>query len=158
MIYGFDGELLAEYAASAAATNPQKEFLYRNGELVMTADGGDLRWIVSDHLGTPRMIADITGSWAGIRRHDYLPFGEDLPAGVGGRTVVPDFLLKVKSNRSEVTMKAGSEVRCCVPSRGSDYLPKKSDTTSQHYKVVTSVRIRQAFSALSRTVSTLRDL
>jgi RHS repeat-associated protein len=33
------------------------------------------------------MIADQTGSLAGIKRHDYLPFGEELFAGTGGRTV-----------------------------------------------------------------------
>jgi RHS repeat-associated protein len=45
----------------------------------------DVRWIVSDQLGTPRMIFDQSGSLASVSRHDYLPFGEDL-AGVGGRT------------------------------------------------------------------------
>lgn len=44
------------------------------------------RWLVTDHLGTPRIIADQTGSLAGIRRHDYLPFGEELYAGQFGRT------------------------------------------------------------------------
>jgi hypothetical protein len=37
-------------------------------------------------LGTPRMVVDKTGSLAGARRHDYLPFGEEIGAGVGGRT------------------------------------------------------------------------
>ena len=45
-----------------------------------------VQWLVSDHLGTPRMVADLSGSLAGIKRHDYLPFGEELIAGVGGRT------------------------------------------------------------------------
>jgi RHS repeat-associated protein len=45
-------------------------------------------WLVSDHLGTPRMVADRTGGLAGVRRHDYLPFGEELSAGTGGRTTV----------------------------------------------------------------------
>ncbi len=40
-----------------------------------------INWLVADHLGTPRMIADQTGSLAGIKRHDYLPFGEELFAG-----------------------------------------------------------------------------
>jgi hypothetical protein len=50
--------------------------------------GGDERvqWLVSDHLGTPRMIADLSGSLAGIKRHDYLPFGEEVCAEIGGRT------------------------------------------------------------------------
>ena len=31
-------------------------------------------------------VADRTGSLAGVTRHDYLPFGEELLAGAGGRT------------------------------------------------------------------------
>lgn len=199
-IYGFDGELVAEYAPGAAFTQPQKEYGYRAGELLVVASassggwgaaptlhdnplevgkttvqsrhitelrqaidalrshlglaayqwqadatvgalikvdaisemrtaldqalgapsggysaglaqgqlvravhiqelrnrvlaawqGGTgaagVRWLVSDHLGTPRMEADQTGSLTGISRHDYLPFGEEIGAGVGGRT------------------------------------------------------------------------
>jgi RHS repeat-associated protein len=48
--------------------------------------GGTIEWVVPDQLGTPRMIADKTGSLAGIKRHDYLPFGEELFAGTGNRT------------------------------------------------------------------------
>ena len=33
-----DGELLAEYAANASAASPQKEYGYRNGQLLITAD------------------------------------------------------------------------------------------------------------------------
>jgi RHS repeat-associated protein len=43
-------------------------------------------WLVTDQLGTPRMIFDQTGSLATTKRHDYLPFGEELFAGTGGRT------------------------------------------------------------------------
>ena len=50
--------------------------------------GGDaqVRWLVSDQLGTPRMIFDQTGSLANVKRHDYLPFGEELFAPTGGRS------------------------------------------------------------------------
>ena len=34
-------------------------------------------------LGTPRMLFDEIGSLADIKRHDYLPFGEEL--GVGNK-------------------------------------------------------------------------
>jgi hypothetical protein len=37
-VYGFSGELLAEYAANASAASPQKEYGYRNGQLLVTAD------------------------------------------------------------------------------------------------------------------------
>lgn len=47
---------------------------------------GEVKWLVADHLGTPRIIIDQTGSRANVKRHDYLPFGEELFAGSGGRT------------------------------------------------------------------------
>ena len=48
--------------------------------------GNGVQWLVSDHLGTPRMVIDQTGTLANIKRHDYLPFGEEIFAGSGGRT------------------------------------------------------------------------
>jgi YD repeat-containing protein len=87
-VYGMAGELLAEYAANASPSTPQKEYGYRNGALLVTAaSGADVKWLVTDQLGTPRMVADRTGSLAGVKRHDYLPFGEELFAGTGNRTV-----------------------------------------------------------------------
>src|SRR5258705_13428078 len=37
-VYGIGGELLAEYAANAPSTTPQKEYGYRNGQLLVTAE------------------------------------------------------------------------------------------------------------------------
>ncbi len=48
-------------------------------------------WLVSDHLGTPRMVVDRTGSLAGVKRHDYLPFGEEIGAGSGGRALAQGY-------------------------------------------------------------------
>jgi RHS repeat-associated protein len=45
-----------------------------------------INWLVTDQLGTPRMIFDKTGSLAATRRHDYLPFGEELVATQGARS------------------------------------------------------------------------
>ena len=42
-------------------------------------------WLVADHLGTPRMIVSKSGTLAGVKRHDYLPFGEELGL-ISGRT------------------------------------------------------------------------
>lgn len=50
------------------------------------ATSSNCQWLVSDVLGTPRMLADQTGLLAGIKRRDYLPFGEELLASVGHRT------------------------------------------------------------------------
>ena len=47
---------------------------------------GGVKWLVTDHLGSTRMVIDQTGSLAGIKRHDFCPFGEELFAGVGIRS------------------------------------------------------------------------
>ena len=56
-----------------------------------SAGGEKIQWLVSDHLGTPRMVIDQTGSLANIKRHDYLPFGEELFAPTGGRTTAQGY-------------------------------------------------------------------
>lgn len=40
----------------------------------------EILWLVPDQLGTPRMISERSGSLTGIKRRDYLPFGEEVPA------------------------------------------------------------------------------
>jgi hypothetical protein len=49
----------------------------RAGKAVSTGSGS-VNWLVADQLGTPRLVFDKTGSLAGTKRHDYLPFGEEL--------------------------------------------------------------------------------
>ncbi|HEY4423151.1 MAG TPA: LamG-like jellyroll fold domain-containing protein, partial [Pyrinomonadaceae bacterium] len=51
-----------------------------------------INWLVPDHLGTPRIILDQTGAFATVKRHDYLPFGEELSAGAGGRTTTMGYV------------------------------------------------------------------
>jgi RHS repeat-associated protein len=91
-VYGCGGELLAEYAVGASPSDAQKEYGYRNGQLLVVWDGSEtgdrqLQWLVQDHLGSTRMVADRSGSLGGVRRHDFLPFGEELFAVVGIRSV-----------------------------------------------------------------------
>jgi RHS repeat-associated protein len=52
---------------------------------------GNINWLVGDQLGTPRMVFDKTGSLANVKRHDYLPFGEELNAGTGSRSTALGF-------------------------------------------------------------------
>ncbi len=63
------------------------------------ATSADIEWLVSDHLGTPRMVVDQTGSLAGVKRHDYLPFGEEVGAGTGGRTAQQGYNGNADGNR-----------------------------------------------------------
>ncbi len=81
--------MVAEYVADAAPSSPTKEYGYRGGQLLVVNDGGRVKWPVGDHLGTPRMVVNQSGDLAGtnqVIRHDYLPFGEEIGAGVGIRT------------------------------------------------------------------------
>jgi RHS repeat-associated protein len=40
--------------------------------------GYGIQWMLTDQLGTPRMIFDESSALANVKRHDYLPFGEEL--------------------------------------------------------------------------------
>jgi RHS repeat-associated protein len=60
-------------------------------------------WLVADQLHTPRIIVNKSGALAGVKRHDYLPFGEELFAGTGGRTATQGYT--VDSVRQKFTSK-----------------------------------------------------
>jgi RHS repeat-associated protein len=46
--------------------------------------GGGTSFLTSDHLGSTRLVTDSTGNVKS--RHDYMPFGDELEAGIGSRT------------------------------------------------------------------------
>jgi RHS repeat-associated protein len=50
-----------------------------------------IQWLVTDQLGTPRMIFDQSGAFVTTKRHDYLPFGEELFANAGSRTTTQGY-------------------------------------------------------------------
>ncbi len=99
--YRKNGTLI--YTSTVAPTYPLlvDTSLYTNGSTISNvvisnnSGGGspaaNINWLMTDHLGTPRMIIDKTGTLAGVKRHDYLPFGEELFAGVGGRTTAQGY-------------------------------------------------------------------
>jgi RHS repeat-associated protein len=61
------------------------------GGVKVLRNTADVNWLVADQLGTPRMIFDKTGSLANTKRHDYLPFGEELYANAGLRTTTQGY-------------------------------------------------------------------
>ncbi|MCZ2150610.1 MAG: hypothetical protein LC126_22905, partial [Bryobacterales bacterium] len=65
-VYNAMGELAAEYLASAPS------------------GAAATHYVTTDHLGSTRLVTDASGNV--VSRQDYLPFGEEIPAGVGGRT------------------------------------------------------------------------
>jgi RHS repeat-associated protein len=67
----------------------------RLAEVEAWADGGSanarVEWLVADQLGTPRMILDESGDLVNVKRHDYLPFGEELTTGISGRSTTQGY-------------------------------------------------------------------
>jgi RHS repeat-associated protein len=70
-VYNAMGQLIAEYSAVAAS------------------GGGGTSYLTQDHLGSTRVVTDSGGNVKA--RHDYLPFGEEIPANVGGRSSIPGY-------------------------------------------------------------------
>jgi RHS repeat-associated protein len=74
------------------------------------SSSAQINWLVTDQLGTPRLIFDQTGSLASTKRHDYLPFGEELFAGTGGRTTAQGYTgdsVRQKFTRKERDIETG---------------------------------------------------
>jgi RHS repeat-associated protein len=82
MVYS-GGQLIAEYDLTNGSL--KKEYVYGPKGLVATIEpGAGTRYTTADHLGSPRVVT--IASAAVVSRHDYMPFGEELSSGVGGRT------------------------------------------------------------------------
>jgi RHS repeat-associated protein len=66
-VYAYDakGEAAAEYSTSPPTQT-------------------ETQYLTADHLGSTRLVSSATGTALGY--HDYLPFGEEIPAGIGGRS------------------------------------------------------------------------
>lgn len=87
MVYS-GGQLIAEYDLTNGAL--KKEYVYGATGLIATIEPGTgIKYTTSDHLGSPRAV---TNASAGVvSRHDYMPFGEEVGSGVGGRTPAMGF-------------------------------------------------------------------
>jgi RHS repeat-associated protein len=73
-VYDAQDQLAAEYAPQPAASDC----------------GTPICYFTEDHLGSTRLVTDTGGNVA--KRFDYLPFGEEIFAGVGGRTISEGYL------------------------------------------------------------------
>ena len=82
-VYGLSGRLIAEVDGASGAL--KKEYIYGpQGLLATTEPGGGTKYVTADHLGSPRLVTNAAG--AVVSRHDFMPFGEELLAGMGSRT------------------------------------------------------------------------
>jgi RHS repeat-associated protein len=73
-VYNASGQMVAEYV---------------NDPVPPPAGGGGTSYLTSDHLGSTRVVTRQDGSVKA--RYDYLPFGEELPASIGGRSSVAGY-------------------------------------------------------------------
>ena len=89
MIYNHLGQLVAEYNDSGSLI---KEYVYKGSELLASYDASrGAEYATGDHLGSPRIWTNSSGQVITGGRHDYLPFGEELFAGVANRTTVLNY-------------------------------------------------------------------
>jgi RHS repeat-associated protein len=99
-VYGLAGELIMEFDGSSG--NLKKEYISGGITIEPTAvNSNGTQYGTADHLGTSRVIANSSGSV--ISRHDYMPFGEELGASVGGRTTGMGFSNSGDNNRKKFT-------------------------------------------------------
>src|SRR5208337_288045 len=73
-VYDAEDQLAAEYAPQPATSDC----------------GTPTCYFTEDHLGSTRLLTDQNGNVA--KRFDYLPFGEEIFAGAGGRTATEGYL------------------------------------------------------------------
>jgi RHS repeat-associated protein len=73
-IYGVGGELLAEYAANASASLPQKEYGYRNGQMLITATGPG--YVAENRTN----VGDASKNLLAFANIDRLPWEKDRSA------------------------------------------------------------------------------
>jgi RHS repeat-associated protein len=91
-IYDASGQLAAEYGGTAPPET-------------------GTHYLTTDHLGSTRLVLNASG--AVESRHDYLPFGEEIPGSVGGRSAagykIPSFLRQkfTGKERDEAANEAG---------------------------------------------------
>ena len=102
-VYGIGGQLIAEFDGSTG--NLKKEYLYGGATLITieptAVNSNGTQYTTTDNLASPRVITNASGSV--VSRHDYLPFGEELCAGMGGRTTGMGFCGGGDTNRKKFT-------------------------------------------------------
>ncbi|MBL8150739.1 MAG: RHS repeat-associated core domain-containing protein [Blastocatellia bacterium] len=87
--------MLAEYDADDAIDKPSKEYVYSPTGMIAVVEAvgssqEQISYLTEDHLGSPRLITDNTGTV--ISRRDFYPYGEQI-SGVGGRSQIPSYNL-----------------------------------------------------------------
>jgi RHS repeat-associated protein len=91
-VYDITGKLVAEYGGQPT-----------------TGDAGGVKYLMGDHQGSNRVVMNSTGGV--IARRDYLPFGEEVTAGVGMRTTAQGYKPTLSSETEGTRQKYGMTER-----------------------------------------------
>ena len=88
--YGYDADGRRVVKTSAAGTTiyvygPDGELAGESSTVPSTATG--TQYLTTDHLGSTRLTTDANGN--PVSCHDYVPFGQEIPATWGSRSGVP---------------------------------------------------------------------
>ena len=85
-VYDGEGRRVQKTASSGAATTYVHDAMGNLAAEYSTAApaAAGTQYLTSDFLGSTRLITDASGN--PVRCIDYLPFGEEIPAGVNGRS------------------------------------------------------------------------
>jgi RHS repeat-associated protein len=97
-VYDMFGHLISEFNGNQGLCGEggcpppvQKEYIYGPSGLAATIEPANgTTYLTPDHLGSPRVLTRASGNV--ISRHDYLPFGEEVYAGTGGRTTAQGYV------------------------------------------------------------------
>jgi RHS repeat-associated protein len=85
-VYDAGGSLAAEYRNGSL----QKEFIYGAGRLLEVQDTVQgTSYLSTDHPGSTRLVTNASGN--AISRHDYLPFGKEMPVNLGSRNTIAGY-------------------------------------------------------------------
>ncbi|MGB7925166.1 MAG: peptidoglycan DD-metalloendopeptidase family protein, partial [Pyrinomonadaceae bacterium] len=83
-VYDIFGRLVADYENGSW----KRDYVYRGGGLLATIDGTGARYVLTDHQGSTRAV--MNGGQV-TERHDYRPFGEEIGAYTGLRTIAQGY-------------------------------------------------------------------
>jgi YD repeat-containing protein len=102
-VYNVTGQVVAEYSDVPTSSN-------------------GTTYVTADYLGTPRVITKSNATVIG--RHDYLPFGEEIPANYGNRSTVTGYNATDTLKQKYTLKKSGTATL--------DWITSRLDTTHQH--------------------------
>ena len=93
--FKYDGDNRLVAFDKAMGTDSDTTYVYNVGGQLLAEFGGTApdrpgtRYLTPDHLGSTRVVTGEDQSV--LSRHDYLPFGEEIGAGLGGRSSVSGY-------------------------------------------------------------------